>query len=170
MKRSDLILVPLLEAALILVAGLAGWMAHQPLLFSSLGPTAYEMIETPHRQTARPSNILGGHLIGLLAGYLALLLTHGWQAPAISSAGVPLPRVWAATLATLLTVFGTLLLGVTQPAAISTSLLIASGTLQTPRDAAVIPAAVLLMTAVGEPVRRMRLRGPGRGAAKSAKG
>lgn len=158
MQRKDLFIAPVLEAAFITIVSLAGWMSHNPLVFTSLGPTAYELIEKPQRPSARPYNIIVGHLIGVIAGFFALWLTHAWAAPSVSASGVPLPRVWAATVACMLTVFGTLLARAGQPAAISTTLLIALGTMQLPKDAVVIMAAVLLMTAVGEPVRRWRAR------------
>lgn len=157
MARKDLVLAPLLEGLLILVVAIAGFVSHQPLVFASLGPTAYELVETPARQTARPYNIVAGHLIAVVAAFAALMLTHAWAVPGVSDAGVPLPRVWASVLAAVLTVFGNLLAKASQPAAISTALLISLGMMQTRRDAAVIVVAVLLMVAVGEPLRRWRL-------------
>lgn len=79
-------------------------------------------------------------------------------APAASLGDVRLARVACAALAGLLTVFGTLLLRATQPAALSTTLLIALGVMQRKRDALIIMAGVLLMVAVGEPLRRWRAR------------
>jgi CBS domain-containing membrane protein len=157
MNRRDLLLAPIGEAFLILIAALAGWLLRQPLLFASLGPTAYELIETPHRKSARPWNIFAGHLAGIGAAWLALLLTHGWSAAPVSAAGVPAVRIGAATLAAASTVLLTLLLRASQPAAIATSLLIASGIMQTPRDTAAIAGAVVLIIAFGEPLRRWRL-------------
>jgi len=158
MLRKDLVVAPALEAALIAVVALAGWAMHQPLVFASLGPTAYEMIETPERRSARPYNIIMGHAIGVAAGFAVLWMVKAWASPEISQHGVPLSRVWTAALATMLTVFGTLLLNATQPAEISTTLLIALGVMQTAKDGIVIMAAVLVMTALGEPVRRLRLK------------
>ena len=163
MSRRDLLIAPALEAALIAVVALAGWASHQPLVFSSLGPTAYEMIETPERLSARPYNIIVGHLIGVIAGFSMVWIFHLWAVPVVSLDGVPLARVWAAMLATLLTVFGTLLARARQPAAISTSLLIALGVMQTAKDGVLIMAAVGLMTALGEPVRRWRRKDFGEG-------
>ena len=156
MQLRELLVVPPLEGALIFVVGLAGYISHNPLLFASLGPTAFEMIEMPDHQTARPYNIIVGHLIAILAALAALWLTHARTAPGITEAGVPLARVWAATLAAALTALGTLLARARQPAALSTTLLVSLGVLQTARDGVVIMAAVLLMTAIGEPVRRLR--------------
>jgi hypothetical protein len=157
-RKRDLLIAPLGEALLLLIAALAGWLCRQPLIFASLGPTAYELIETPHRRSARPYCIFAGHLIAIGSGYLALVATGAWYAPAVSGNGVPLDRVWAVVLAAALTVFLTLLLHASQPAALSTSLLIATGILQRPLDAALIFGAVLLMVLAGEPFRQLRLR------------
>jgi CBS domain-containing membrane protein len=160
MAKRDLIIAPLGEAFLILIAAGAGYLCRQPLIFASLGPTAYELIETPHRRTARPYCIFIGHLIGVGSAYLALVLTRAWWVPPVSAHGVPWPRVEAVVLAAALTTFLTLLLQASQPAAIATALLVASGMLQRPLDALVIMAAVVLMILAGEPLRRMRLRDP----------
>lgn len=161
MFRKDLFLAPALEGVLILVAALAGWACHQPLVFASLGPTAYELVETPKRATARPYNILAGNAIALVSAFAALMLTHAWAVPSVSASGVPLPRVWATMLAAAFTVFGTLLARATQPAAVSTSLLIASGVLQTWHDAAMIMLGVGIMVMLGEPLRRWREKNSG---------
>lgn len=157
MNRRDLVIAPAGEALLILVVGLAGWLTHQPLVFASLGPTAYELIETPHRRSAQPYNVFVGHLAGVAAGYLALAVTGAWTAPTSSLHGIPLIRVLTVVVATALTVFGTILVRAGQPAAISTSMLIAMGIMSAPRDAFVIMAGVTLMIAVGEPLRKIRL-------------
>lgn len=156
-RKRDLLIAPLGEAFLLLLAALAGWLCRQPLIFASLGPTAYELIETPHRRSARPYCIVVGHLIGVGSAFLALLVTRAWYVPVVSSKGVPADRIWAVVLAAALTVFLTLLLKASQPAAIATGLLIATGILQRPIDAAVIMGAVVLMTLIGEPLRRLRL-------------
>ncbi len=158
MLRKDLFIAPLGEAFLLLIAALAGWLCRQPLIFASLGPTAYELIETPHRRSARPYCIFAGHLIGVASAFLALFVTRAWYVPVVSGNGVPIDRVWAVVLAAALTTFVTLLLRASQPAAIATSVLIAAGILQRPLDAAVIMGAVVLMMIVGEPLRRLRLR------------
>ena len=160
MLKRDLAIAPVGEALLILVVGAVGWAAHQPLVFASLGPTAYELIETPHRRSAEPYSIIAGHLAGVGAAWLALLLTHAWSAPPVSSAGVPLVRVGCAAVASATTVLANMLLRASQPAAIATALLIALGLMPRPLDAAVIVCGVLLMTLVGEPLRRLRLRTP----------
>ncbi|HTX41819.1 MAG TPA: HPP family protein [Acidobacteriaceae bacterium] len=163
MQRRDLIIAPAGEAALILVAAAVGWATRQPLIFASLGPTAYELIETPERRSAQPYCVFVGHLVGVGAGFLAVWATGAWSVAPVSAAGVPAARVWSATLAAALTVLGTLLLRASQPAATSTTLLVALGLLQSPRDAGLLMAGVVLMTILGEPLRRLRLRSRGQG-------
>ena len=155
-QKRDLMVAPACEAALILIVSVAAWLTHQPLIFASLGPTAYEMIEQPHRKSARPYNVIVGHLIAVLAGFAALCLTHAWRTPAVSTGNIQLPRVEAAVVSAALAVFFTLLLRATQPAALSTTLLISLGVLQQWRDGLIIMAAVLLLTIFGEPIRRWR--------------
>ncbi len=158
-RRSDLIVAPVCEAALLAIVGCAGWLSHQPMIFTSLGPTAYEIVETPDRRSAKPYSVIVGHLAGVASGYLSLLVTRAWWALHVSSShGVVPQRIGAACLAAALTVLLTLLLHASQPAALSTTLLIALGSMQQPKDALVIMAAVLLITLIGEPLRALRLR------------
>lgn len=156
MKTKDVLEPALLEAGMLGLAALLGYLAHQPLLFASLGPTAYEMIETPERPSARPRNVLLGHALGMVAALLALAITHAWSAPAISLQGVPGLRVCAAVLAGFGTVVATLLLQAAQPAALSTTLLVASGIMQSPRGLACITCSVLLFAALGALIRHFR--------------
>lgn len=154
----DLWIAPICEGALLLIAGAAGFVLHAPLLFASLGPTAYELVETPERPSARAYNIFTGHLIGVMAGFAALLVFHAYDFPGIASGTVAGARIGAAIFAAALTVLLTLALKAAQPAAVSTTLLIALGSLQRWQDGLAIMGAVLLMLIFGEPLRRWRLR------------
>ncbi len=158
MSRKDLLIAPLCEAALLFIVALAGWLTHKPLIFASLGPTAYELIETPERQTARPYNVIVGHLIGVVAGFLGIYLTNAWNAPTISSGTVSPQRIGSSIIAAGLTVFLTLLLKASQPAAVATTLLIALGVLQRGQDAFIIMGSVILLFIPGEFLRKWRLK------------
>ena len=137
-----------------------GWATNQPLIFASLGPTAYELVEQPQLPSARTYNIIVGHLTGLGSGFLALYLLNAWAAPSVMAAtGVESPeRMLAVTIATALTTLVTLALRAGQPAALATSMLVSTGLMQTRRDAVVIVSGILLIAAIGEPVRRFRLK------------
>jgi len=158
-KSGDLFWGTLGEGGLILVVAAVGWATKQPLIFAGLGPTAYELVEQPQLRSARAYNITVGHMIGLGAGFLAVYLTNAWKEPNVILSGVvSTERLWAVALATTLTTLVTLLLKAGQPAALATTLLISLGSMQTRRDALAIIAGVLIITAIGEPVRRFRLK------------
>jgi len=158
-KRADLIWATLGEGGLILALAAIGWAAKQPLIFASLGPTAYELVEQPQLRSARVYNIIVGHMIGLGAGFFAVFVLNAWAAPNVILSGVVSgERLWAVTIAVVLTTFATLILKAGQPAALATTLLVSMGSMQTLRDALAIVAGVLIITAIGEPVRRFRLR------------
>jgi hypothetical protein len=156
--RRDILIAPVCEGALVLVMGLASWVSHNPLIFASLGPTAYELVETPERPSARTYNVIAGHLIAVLSAFLAIYVTGAVHSPQLSQNGITLPRVWAAALAAALTVLVTLVARATQPAALSTTLVVALGTMQQWRDGFFIMAAVLLMTVLALPIKNLQLK------------
>lgn len=158
-NRTDLIWATLGEGGLVLALAAIGWATSQPLIFASLGPTAYELVEQPRLPSARTYNVIVGHLLGLGSGLLAVYLLNAWSAPNVLSTGiVSTSRMWAATLSAVLTTFTSLLLKARQPAALATTLLVSLGAMQTRRDAVAIVAGVLLIAAIGEPVRKFRLK------------
>jgi hypothetical protein len=158
-KVPDVIWLPAGEVFLILVSGAVAFFSGLPLLFASIGPTAYEQAQMPHLPSSRPYNIIVGHGCGVVAGFAGLWLTGAWGAPAVNGAShLTAPRLWAALLAVLLTSLLTVFLKARQPAAMATTLLVALGGFQTMRGALAIICAVVLIAAVGEPVRRAGLR------------
>ena len=155
----DLFWATLGEGGLVLALAAIGWATNQPLIFASLGPTAYELVEQPRMPSARPYNIIVGHLIGLSAGLLAVYVLNAWAAPNVLATGVVSPqRMWATAASAALTTLASLALKAAQPAALATTLLVSLGAMQTRRDAIAIIIGVLLITALGEPVRRFRLK------------
>lgn len=158
MRRKDLWIAPSMEGFLLLVVSVIAWVVGEPLIFASLGPTAFEQVETPRRPSARPYNIIVGHVIAVLCAFFAVWVLGAWGTPSVSMHRIPLLRVWAITLGAVLTVLFTLLARATQPAALATMLLIATGMMPTWEDGVAIVAGVLLITALGEPLRRWRIR------------
>src|SRR5215471_2809728 len=161
-NRADLVWATLGEGGLVLALATIGWATNQPLIFASLGPTAYELVEQPQMPSARPYNVIVGHLLGLGAGFLTLYMFNAWAAPNVLATGVVSPqRLWATAISAALTTLACLALKAGQPAALATTLLISLGAMQTRRDAIAIIVGVLLVTAMGEPVRRLRLKRAG---------
>ena len=46
------------------------------LIMVSMGATAFIIFAMPRQSTARPKNVIGGHLIGLFSGSLCSLIPH----------------------------------------------------------------------------------------------
>ena len=158
-NRADLFWATLGEGGLVLAVAAMGLASNQPLIFASLGPTAYELVEQPQLTSARPYNVIVGHLIGLGAGFLAVYLAKAWATPNVLATGFVSPeRMWAVSISAGITTFVSLILKAGQPAALATTLLVSLGAMQTRRDAIAIVVGVLLITAIGEPVRRFRLK------------
>jgi len=100
-KLREAVLSGLLAAVLILPIGVVSYVAREPLLFPSLGPTVFIQVHSPRSQAARPWNNLVGHGVGVLAAVVALWLTgdmHGHSSAQAQSV-VTLPRELAAAIA-----------------------------------------------------------------------
>jgi CBS-domain-containing membrane protein len=98
-NRADLFWATLGEGGLVLAMAAVGWATKQPLIFASLGPTAYELVEQPQLPSARAYNIIAGHLIGSGAGFLAVYLLNASAAPNVLATGVvSAQRVWAVAI------------------------------------------------------------------------
>ena len=68
---------------LVLVPGVAAWVLGQPLIFPSLGPSAFALVLDENENRVR--RVVGGHLIGVLSGLLAYhVLAHGLTLAALS--------------------------------------------------------------------------------------
>jgi hypothetical protein len=144
---------------LLLTVGVLGLASHQPLLIASLGPTVYEQVEKPLLKSSRFYNVVVGHWIGLAAGFASLALLHVGDEPSVVATGhITALRVWACVIAAAVTTLAGLVLRASQPAALSTTLLVALGPFQTRREALIVIVAVLLVAVFGEPVRQMQLR------------
>ncbi len=124
-------------------------------IFPSLGPTAILFFLTPETEAAKPRNALIGHAIGIIFGYLALLLTGLQFAPSVVDEGVSFDRVVAAGLALALTGGVMALLKTPHAPAGATTLIIALGFITEPRSLLVIEFAVALLVAQAIIINRL---------------
>ena len=156
----DLLWAPFWEGLLILLAGATALWSGHPWLFTSLGPTAYEIIEKPKQQSSKPWSVIVGHYVAIGCGFAAVAAAGDWNAPAVNAhSQVAVARLWAAALSVVLTVVFNLLLKAGQPAAMATTLLISLGTMQTAYAALWVAVGVAIVALAGEPLRLLRLRG-----------
>jgi CBS-domain-containing membrane protein len=123
---------------------LAAKLSHQPLVFPSLGPTAFLLFYRPHAQASCPRNALAGHLIGALSG-LSALTAFGLlgQGPALTHLSAA--RIGAAAMSLGLTAGGMIWAGTPHPPAGATTLIVSLGFLHTPAAVAVLMVGVALL-------------------------
>lgn len=137
-----------------LLAG-AAWLTGSPMVFPSLGPTAFLIFYTPLAAAASPRNLLGGHLIGVLAGVLALAVFGLMDAGSAMSAGVTGPRVGAAALSLGLTSGAMVWAKLVHPPAGATTLIVSLGVLTRVEHLAVLLLAVALLALQGLVINRL---------------
>ncbi|HTT04684.1 MAG TPA: HPP family protein [Steroidobacteraceae bacterium] len=152
--------VPLASAAALAVPGLVALVTHRLLLFASLGPTAVTIAQQPLQPSARTYNALVGHALGFATGaavVVAFGLTHAASVFVVHELTVR--RVGAAILAIAIAALLELALRAKHPPAASTTLLVALGSFHpTWNDTLLVLGGVVLVTAAGELLRRVRLR------------
>jgi CBS domain-containing membrane protein len=130
----------------IALLGAVAMVSKTPFVFPSLGPTAFLLFATPLLPAASPRNTLLGHAIGIVCGYLALLVTGLADAPPAMVAGVHGDRLIAAALSLAFTGALMVLLGCPHPPAGATTLIVSLGIVTRPFHLLVIEVAVALLT------------------------
>lgn len=150
---------PLTAAITVLATGFIGLEYHQLWLFPSLAPTAYILAISPRLPMARWYNVVVGHLIGMLMGFLAVLLLGAGSFPSSMSSLHPVPiRIWASGLAIFCSLLLQIPLRALHPPSASTALLITLGSFSPSwSSACTIILGVLVSSVVGEIFRWLTL-------------
>jgi CBS domain-containing membrane protein len=143
------------SAVTIALCGLAAYLAKQPMLFPSLGPSALLFFEKPTAPESRPYNAVIGHLIGIEAGVTAIVVFGLLDAPSVLEVGVTLARVGAAALSVAVVALVLPPLRASHPPAGATTLLVSLGLLDEPDQLAWILAGVVLLTAASWVLNRL---------------
>jgi len=142
----------------VVVVGGLGALAlafHQPYLFPSLGPTVMVLAEHPRSASARPRNVVIGHVVGVLAGLLALLVFGLWHAPAVTTHGVTAARVGAVVLSLAATTIALQAVHVPHPPAGATTLIVSLGLLKSPHDLVAIIVAIAFVALVATAINML---------------
>jgi len=130
----------------IAVSGAAAWAFAEPLLFPSLGATAFLFFETPMAEIASPRNAIIGHTVAVLAAVLAIAVFGLLDAPSAYEAGVGPERVGAVALAVALTGGALRLLRAAHPPAGATTIIVSSGLLDDPLQLVAVVIGVAILT------------------------
>ena len=139
----------------IALSGVAAWAFDEPLLFPSLGATAFLFFETPMADVASPRNAIVGHGVAIVAAMVAIAVFGLLDAPSAYEEGVVPARIGAVALAVALT-GGTLrLLRAAHPPAGATTIIVSSGLLDTPEQLVAVAVGVVLLTVAGVTLNRV---------------
>ena len=136
-----------------ILAGIAA-MTDLPFVFPSLGPTAFILFYAALSTQAAPRNVFCGHLIGVVAGFLALALFGLTNANA-DLEDVTWGRVGAVSVALCLTLSLMVWLNVPHAPAGATTLIVALGLMRTPWQLFILMVAVVLMIVQGLAINRL---------------
>jgi len=133
----------------IALSGLAAYAFDEPLLFPSLGATAFLIFETPTAEVGSPRNTLIGHGVGILAAALSLAIFGLLDEASAFEQGVTFARVLAVALSVALTGGVLRLLRAAHPPAGATTIIVSSGLLADADQMLAVALGVLLLTAAG---------------------
>lgn len=138
----------LYAGVLFTVLGLIAWLSGQPFIFPSLGPSAFILAFERRGERTRTYRVVGSHLIGGVAGFIAYSLLGAGVAltttpPPFSLGGLSLAL--SGVLSIVLTSWGMILTDTVHPPACATTLIVSLGLLSTPVQVAIIVASVVIL-------------------------
>jgi len=136
--------------------GLLAWGSGQPFIFPSLGPTAFVLAFDRRSERTAGHRVIGGHLIGGLAGLLAWTAVAAGVSitatpPPFSVAGFRLAA--SATISIVLTSWAMIATDTIHPPACATTLIVSLGLLSTPLRVGIIVGSVTLLVVLHRGMR-----------------
>ena len=130
----------------IALSGFCAWLFKQPLLFPSLGATAFLFFETPLAEVGTPRNAIIGHGVAILAALASLGLFGLLSAPSVYVQGVTPARIGAVALSVALTGGVLRLLRAAHPPAGATTIIVSSGLLEKTHQVVSVAVGVVIIT------------------------
>lgn len=138
----------------IVFIGLCAMASGAPLLFPSLGPTAFLVFASPQTPGASPRNTVLGHLAGILAGLTGLAAT-GLLTAVPDLTHPSWARIGAAAIALGFTCAAMAALEIPHPPAGATTLIIALGLLHTVSQVIAVLVGVVLIASLAVLVNKL---------------
>ena len=136
-----------------LLALLAHYL-QEPFVFPSVGPTIFILFFTPLGLQAAPRNVLGGQLIGIVCGYLSLVIFGLTSAP-VDIFDLTGARMGSAIVALSFTAALMVWLGLPHAPAGATTLIVALGLVHTLPHIAILFIAVVLVVVCAFVINRV---------------
>ena len=130
----------------IALSGALAWLLEEPLVFPSLGATAFLFFETPMAEVASPRNTLTGHYVGAAIAFLWLFVFGLTDAPSALEDGFTLERAAAVALSVGCTGGVLRLMRAAHPPAGATTVIVSAGLLTSGDELLALAAGVVLLT------------------------
>jgi CBS domain-containing membrane protein len=154
-NRGNAIYTAMGSAIAMVISGAVAWATKEPLVFPSLGATAFLFFETPMAEVASPRNTIIGHFVGAAIGFFWLLVFGLMHKPGAIEAGFTAGRYAAIVLSLSLTGLFLRLMRAAHPPAGATTLIVSLGLLHTWHDMWVLALGVLLVVIPAGMVNRV---------------
>jgi CBS domain-containing membrane protein len=139
----------------IALSGLAAYLLRQPLVLLTVGPTAFLLSKAPMAPSSNPRNVIIGHSVGLMVGFVAQAAFGLSDAPGVLEGGAVSPaHVGATALSTALTGAVLMALSAWHPPATVTAFGASLGLLGDLRGLLAVAAGVVLVAAVSWVINR----------------
>jgi CBS-domain-containing membrane protein len=139
----------------IALSGLWAWLFKEPLLFPSLGATAFLFFETPMAEVGTPRNAVIGHFVAIAAAVASLEAFGLFGDPSVYVQGVSPARIGAVAFSVAITGGVLRLLRAAHPPAGATTIIVSSGLLAKPHQIVAVASGVLLITVAGWALNRL---------------
>lgn len=138
----------LYSGLLFTVLGAIAWVSGEPFIFPSLGPSAFILAFERRGNRTRAYRVVGSHLIGGIAGFLA----YSALAAGISLTTTPPPvsidglrLAGSGVVSIVLTAWGMIATDTIHAPACATTLIVSLGLLTTPLQVAIIVGSVAIL-------------------------
>lgn len=128
------------------LSGLIAWALDEPLVFPSLGATAFLFFETPMAEVASIRNTLIGHTVGTLVAFFWLEVFGLVGEPSAIATEFTADRVACVALSLAFTGGILRLLRAAHPPAGATTVIVSIGLLTTVEECAILLTGVLLLS------------------------
>jgi CBS domain-containing membrane protein len=139
----------------IALSGLLAWLLDEPLVFPSLGATAFLFFETPMAEVASVRNTLIGHAVGAGVAFFWLNVFGLVGEPSAIAEGFTTDRIFCVALSLGFTGFFLRLLRAAHPPAGATTVIVSIGLLTEWDELLILGAGVLLLSASALALNRL---------------
>ncbi len=129
-----------------IIMGSAAYLTTWPLVFPSLGPTAFLIFYAPASPMSSPRNTILGHMLGAITGWGAFHIVQAYTGGTMTSQTISWALIISTAIALGLSGFFMTLTGIIHPPAASTALLAAMGVLDRFEGIVILELAVIMLT------------------------